>query len=89
MAEYENIRIADISSGKAKDGGYRGVHVQFQLSSFHYPVEIQYNTHYDRQLNKRGYKNQAGYCLRQEYELYHFLETEQEFEEAVKNLQRL
>ena len=76
MAEYDNIRIADMSSGKAKDDGYRGVHVYFQLSSYHYPIKIQYNTYYDRQLNnwlhkyvyKRGYKNQVGYCLRQEYE---------------------
>lgn len=76
MAEYDNIRIADMSSGKARDDGYRGVHVYFQLSSFHYPIEIQYNTYYDRQLNnwlhkyvyKRGNKNQVGYCLRQEYE---------------------
>lgn len=76
MSGYDKIRVADMSSGKAKDDGYRGVHVYFQLSSFHYPIEIQYNTYYDRQLNnwlhkyvyKRKYKNQAGYCLRQEYE---------------------
>lgn len=36
------IRIADMSKGKAHDDGYRGVHVYFQLSNFHYPIEIQY-----------------------------------------------
>lgn len=47
----ENIRVADMSKGKAHDDGYRGVHVYFQLSNYHYPIEIQYNTYYDRQLN--------------------------------------
>lgn len=68
-----NVRVADMSRGKSKDDGYRGVHVYFQLSNYHYPIEIQYNTYYDRQLNnwlhkyvyKRKYKNQTGYCLRQ------------------------
>lgn len=27
----ENIRVADMSKGKAHDDGYRGVHVYFQL----------------------------------------------------------
>lgn len=45
------IRIADMSDRKSKDDGYRGVHVYFQLSSFHYPIEIQYNTYYDRQFS--------------------------------------
>lgn len=72
----ENIRVADMSGGKANDDGYRGVHVYFQLSSIHYPIEIQYNTYYDRQFNnwlhkyvyKRGYDNKIGYILRQSYE---------------------
>lgn len=45
------IRRTDMSKGKAHNDGYRGVHVYFQLSNFHYPIEIQYNTYYDRQLN--------------------------------------
>lgn len=45
------IRVADLSGRKSKDDGYRGVHVYFQLSSFHYPIEIQYNTYYDRQFS--------------------------------------
>ena len=51
LGDCENIRVADLSGGKANDGGYRGVHVYFQLSNYHYPIEIQYNTYYDRQLN--------------------------------------
>ena len=72
---------------------YRGVHVYFQLSSFHYPIEIQYNTYYDRQLNnclhkyvyKRRYKNQAGYCLCQEYECGK-IKNESEFREVLENV---
>lgn len=47
----DSIRIADMSLGKAHDDGYRGVHVYYQRSGFCYPVEIQYNTFYDRQFN--------------------------------------
>ena len=93
MSGYDKIRVADMSFGKAKDDGYRGVHVYFQLSSFHYPIEIQYNTYYDRQLNnwlhkyvyKRGYKNQVGYCLCQEYECGK-IKNESEFREVLGNV---
>ena len=93
MFGYDKIRIADMSSGKAKDDGYRGVHVYFQLSNFHYPIEIQYNTYYDRQLNnwlhkhvyKRGYKVQAGYRLRQEYECGK-IKNEKVFREVLGNV---
>lgn len=47
----DSIRIADMSLGKAHDDGYRGVHVYYQRSGFCYPIEIQYNTFYDRQFN--------------------------------------
>ena len=93
MSGYDKIRVADMSSGKAKDDGYRGVHVYFQLSSFHYPIEIQYNTYYDRQLNNwlhkyvynRKYKNQVGYCLRQEYECGK-IKNESEFKEVLERV---
>lgn len=90
MSGYDKIRVADMSGGKSKDDGYRGVHVYFQLSSYHYPIEIQYNTYYDRQLNnwlhkyvyKRRYKNQVGYCLRQAYESGK-IKNESEFKEVL------
>lgn len=41
LSECENIRVADMSMGKAYDDGYRGIHVYYQLSSYHYPIEIQ------------------------------------------------
>ena len=65
-----------MSTGKANDDGYRGVHLYFQLDNEHYPIEIQYNTLYDRQMNnwlhdcvyKKGYPNQIGQKLRFFYE---------------------
>ena len=87
----KNIRVADMSMGKAYDDGYRGIHVYYQLSSYHYPIEIQYNTYYDRQLNnwlhkdsyKRNYSNEIGCILRKEYEDGK-IRTEKDFLE-VKN----
>ena len=51
LAEIPGIRVADLSMGKADDDGYRGVHVYYQVDGNHYPIEIQYNTYYDRQIN--------------------------------------
>ncbi|MDE7310702.1 MAG: hypothetical protein K2N87_03620 [Eubacterium sp.] len=93
LAGYTNIRTADMSNGKSNDDGYRGVHVYFQLSNYHYPIEIQYNTYYDRQLNnwlhkyvyKRKYKNEVGYCLRQKYECGN-IKNENEFKEVLRHV---
>lgn len=87
----QEVRIVDMSSGKANDDGYRGVHLYYQPNHFHYPIEIQSNTYYDRQMNnwlhkylyKRGYTDSVGRTLRQEYENGKIL-REQEFEEALK-----
>ena len=93
IAALDRIRVADMTGGKAKDDGYRGVHVYFQMSSFHYPIEIQYNTFYDRQLNnwlhkyvyKRKYDNHVGSLLRQAYEDAR-IRNEDEFREVLKNV---
>lgn len=93
LAGYTNIRVADMSNGKSNDDGYRGVHVYFQLSNYHYPIEIQYNTYYDRQLNnwlhkyvyKRKYRNKTGYFLRQKYECGS-IKNENEFKEALRHV---
>lgn len=88
MSKY--IRVADMSEGKSMDDGYRGVHAYFQLSNYHYPIEIQYNTFYDRQINnwlhkyvyKRMYNNDVGCILRKEYEDGR-IRTEKEFKEVL------
>ena len=87
------LRIADMSKGKANDDGYRGIHVYFQLDGSHYPIEIQYNTYYDRQFNnwlhkyiyKKNYDNCIRVQLRKMYESAEVL-TEQKFKEALKNV---
>lgn len=72
----DGFRIVDMSGGKANDDGYRGVHIYYQPTHFHYPIEIQTNTYYDRQMNnwlhkyvyKRGYSDKLGKTMRKEYE---------------------
>lgn len=89
-SELSDFRIADMSAGKANDDGYRGVHVYFQIDNYHYPIEIQYNTFYDRQLNnwlhkylyKKNVSNSVGCRLRSMYENGEII-TEYEFKEAL------
>lgn len=89
----DHFRIADLSMGKARDDGYRGVHVYYQKSSIHYPVEIQFNTLYDRQINnwlhdylyKKEYPEKIGCLLRKKYE-DGLIRTENEFKEAMKHV---
>lgn len=89
----EKIRIVDMSKGKNNDDGYRGVHVYYQKDNFHYPIEIQFNTYYDRQFNdwmhdkfyKRGYDNQIGIILRKLYEGGK-IKSVKEFEEVLANV---
>ena len=93
LADVEGIRVADMSMGKAKVDGYRGIHVYFQLSGNHYPIEIQYNTYYDRQFNnwlhkyiyKKDYDDSVGRQLRNLYESAKIL-TEQDFKEELKHV---
>lgn len=89
----KNIRLVDMSEGKFNDDGYRGIHVYYQKSNYHYPVEIQLNTYYDRQFNdwlhdkfyKRGYNNKIGRILRIKYEDGK-IKTRREFEEVLKDV---
>lgn len=93
LTNIEGLRVADMSTGKANDDGYRGIHVYFQMSGSHYPIEIQYNTYYDRQFNnwlhkyiyKKAYDSSVGQQLRKLYENAK-IQTEQDFKEALKNV---
>lgn len=86
-----NIRLADMTAGKSSDDGYRGIHVYFQIDNGYYPIEIQYNTYYDRQFNnwlhkyiyKKDYSDSAGCILRKQYENAK-IQTEQDFKEALE-----
>lgn len=93
LKNEEHFRIADMSKGKAKDDGYRGIHVYFQPDHYHYPIEIQYNTYYDRQINnwlhaflyKKGVDDSIGKMMRAEYEKGN-VKSEQEFQEVLKHV---
>ena len=88
-----SFRVADMTKGKATDDGYRGVHVYYQKSSKHYPIEIQFNTLYDRQLNnwlhdylyKKEYPIEIGKIMRDKYEKG-VIHSKNDFEEALKNV---
>ena len=87
------FRIVDMSNGKANDDGYRGVHLYYQMDNFHYPIEVQFNTLFDRQLNnwlhcylyKRNYTNTVGHILRKQYEDGK-IRNREEFEDVLKNV---
>lgn len=89
----DKIRIVDMSQGKANDDGYRGVHLYFQLDHSHYPIEIQMNTYYDRQINnwlhkylyKKNYPGDVGLKLRKLYENGKIL-NENMFWEVLQNV---
>lgn len=85
------FRIVDMSKGKGHDDGYRGVHLYYQKDNFHYPIEIQFNTLYDRQLNnwlhdnvyKKNYPDSIGILLRDAYEKGN-IRNEDDFMEVLK-----
>ena len=87
------FRIVDMSRGKANDDGYRGVHLYFQKDNFHYPIEVQFNTLYDRQINnwlhsylyKKNYPNEVGQKMRSLYEDGK-IRSREEFEEVLNNV---
>ena len=87
------FRIADMTKGKSVDDGYRGVHVYYQKSGRYYPIEIQFNTLFDRQLNnwlhdylyKKNYPIEIGKIMREKYECG-FIRNENEFKEVLNNV---
>lgn len=91
--ESAQFRVADMSTGKAVDDGYRGIHVYYQKSGRHYPIEIQFNTLFDRQFNnwlhaylyKKNYPAGIGKIMRDKYEQGLVL-SENEFKEELKNV---
>ncbi|KGM95244.1 hypothetical protein FDC62_13825 [Clostridium botulinum] len=101
LSEYEEVlnqkldifKIADMRCGKVKDDGYRGIHLYYQKSNIHYPIEIQINTKKDRCLNdwlhiylyKYEKNNNIGILLREKYENEE-IRSEEEFKEVLKNV---
>lgn len=93
QSDSEQFRVVDLSNGKAHDDGYRGIHVYYQLDNTHYPIEIQFNTYYDRQLNdwlhdfvyKKAYPPAVGKALRAQYEAGK-IRNETEFQEVMADV---
>lgn len=91
--KQDEFRVVDMSKGKAHDDGYRGVHLYFTVANYHYPIEIQFNTLYDRQLNnwlhdylyKKPYPDSLGQEMRLRYEEGQIRNVE-EFEEVLNNV---
>lgn len=91
--ESPHITVVDMSNGKAHDDGYRGVHLYYKIDNFHYPIELQFNTFLDRQLNdwlhdyvyKKNYPASVGSTLRIRYEHGGLTELES-FKEAMSNV---
>ena len=87
------ITVVDMSHGKAHDDGYRGVHLYYKRDNFHYPIELQFNTFLDRQLNdwlhdyvyKKNYPASVGCALRARYEHGGLTELEA-FKEALSDV---
>lgn len=88
--ESDVFRVVDMSNGKRNDDGYRGVHLYYQKDNFHYPIEIQFFTYYDQQINgwlhdyvyKKDYPNSVGQLLREKYENGE-IKTIKDFEEVL------
>jgi Region found in RelA / SpoT proteins. len=82
--------IADLRNGKVEDDGYRGIHLYYQESKYHYPIEIQINTNADRKLNdwlhstiyKQTEDLLLGKFLREQYE-HGNIKNKTEFDKVV------
>ena len=91
--ESDQFQVADMSGGKANDDGYRGVHVYYQKTGRHYPIEIQFNTLFDRQLNnwlhdylyKKDLPNSIGVVMRNKYECG-LIKNENDFKEVLNDV---
>lgn len=101
VANYEELlnqnldifKIADMRNGKKNDDGYRGIHLYYQKTNKHYPIEIQINSKYDRKLNdwlhiylyKHTKDNSIGSILRKKYD-NNEIKSEDEFKEVLKSV---
>ena len=83
----DKIRHVDMSKGKKNDDGYRGYHIHYKKSNYHYPIEVQFFTERDyifnMWLHKYVYKykdNSIGIKLRELYDK-NIIMTEEDFKE--------
>lgn len=93
--DLSSFRLADMRTGKTNDDGYRGIHLYYQKSNFHYPIELQINTKVDRQINdllhmyiyKHTKNNSIGKEVRRLFDEGNFKNT-QEFKGVIEDVLR-
>ncbi|MBU5591299.1 hypothetical protein KQI89_05955 [Clostridium sp. MSJ-4] len=88
----DNIKHVDMTNGKKNDDGYRGYHIYYKKSNYHYPIEIQFFTKRDyifnMWLHKYIYKykdNTIGVKLKELYD-NGIISNEEDFKEVLKNV---
>lgn len=87
------FKVADMINGKANDDGYRGIHLYYQKTNKHYPIDIQINTKYERVMNdwlhiyvyKYEKNNVIGELLRKRYDSGE-IQNESDFKGVLKNV---
>lgn len=87
------FKVANMINGKANDDGYRGLHLYYQKTNKHYPIEIQINTKHDRIMNdwlhvhlyKYEKNSDIGELLRKKYNSEE-IKSEFDFMEVLKNV---
>lgn len=89
-----NIRCVDLRSGKKVDDGYRAIHLYYQKSNYHYPIEIQIWKSSDKDFNnwlhKYSYKylnTNIGLILRKLYDKG-LIKTEEDFIKYINEIKR-
>ncbi|MFT8339828.1 MAG: hypothetical protein ABF652_00185 [Clostridium beijerinckii] len=91
IQDLEIFKVADMRTGKVNDDGYRGIHLYYQNSNRHYPIEIQVNTKRDRMINdwlhihlyKHIKDNNIGKLLREKYDNGE-IKDEEDFKEVLE-----
>ncbi|MBW9159500.1 hypothetical protein G9F71_010630 [Clostridium sp. FP2] len=86
----DNIKHVDMTNGKKNDDGYRGYHIYYKKSNYHYPIEVQFFTEKDYVFNvwlhKYVYKyenNKIGIKLKGLYDKA-IIKNEEEFKEELQ-----
>ncbi|WP_186429684.1 hypothetical protein [Clostridium sp. BSD9I1] len=86
----DNIKHVDMTNGKKNDDGYRGYHIYYKKSNYHYPIEVQFFTERDyifnMWLHKYVYKykdNTIGIKLKELYD-NGVINNEEDFKEALE-----
>ena len=89
----DGVKVADMRNGKAKDDGYRAIHLYYQKDHYHYPIEVQFMTSRDRQFNewlhiflyKYVSDNTIGIRLKTLYDA-EVIVSEEDFREEMRKL---